>query len=52
MVDAKPMFNGLLLRVSRIRVTTRAIARRMTLGLKGDLTDEDESAAWFLLLRD
>ena len=51
-VGAEPMFSDLLLRVSRIRVATRAIARIMGLGQKGKLTDEDESAAWFLLLKD
>ena len=55
----EPIFTDLLHRVSRIRIATRAIARIRNMmkrksfsGLKENLTDEEESAGWFLLLKD
>ena len=56
---ALPIFTDLLQNVSRIRIATRTIARlknmakrKSFLGLKEKLTEEEESAAWFLLLKD
>ena len=54
-----PIFSDLLQRVSRIRIATRTIARirnmakeKSFLGLKKTLSEQEESASWYLLVRD
>ena len=54
-----PIFSDLLKRVSKIRIATRTIARirniakeKSFLGVKKKLSEQEESAGWYLLLKD
>ena len=58
-VQNVPIFNGLLQRVSRLRVATRAIARILKMakeksfkGIKTTPTAEEEQEGWLVLVRD
>ena len=57
--QAAPIFSDLLKRVSKIRIVTRTIARirnmakeKSFLGLKKNLSDQEENESWYLLVKD